>query len=58
MKTALVVVLLTACASGPMPKAPDESHRVAVNRVVPPEATTDELAEKPARKEKAHIEWR
>ena len=33
----LVVLTLAACASAPAPKMPDESHRVPVNRVVPPE---------------------
>ncbi len=58
-----VVVMLAACVSGPAPKVPDESHRVPVNRVVPPEVVPDGSPEKAARKEKARsdgakIEWR
>jgi hypothetical protein len=43
MRPALVFFILiigcaAACASAPQPKAPDESHRVPVNRTVPAEA--------------------
>ncbi len=58
-----VVLMLAACVSGPAPKVPDESHRLPVNRVVPPEVAPDEPPEEAARKAKAHtdgakIEWR
>jgi hypothetical protein len=58
-----VVVMLAACVSGPAPKAPDESHRVPVNQMVPPEVAPDGASEKAARKAKAHgdgakVEWR
>lgn len=33
----LLGVLALACASGPKPKAPDESRRTPVNRLIPPE---------------------
>lgn len=40
MKHLLVIlyaVALTACATPPTPKAPDESNRVPVNKVLPTE---------------------
>lgn len=62
MKRILVAaLLLSGCASAPAPKAPDESQRVPVNRVAPPEATTDgtpEKAAKKAHKEAGQVEWR
>jgi hypothetical protein len=61
MKRALVVVLiLTACASRPALKAPDESHRVPVNRVMPLEATPDggPEPERRERREGREVEWR
>ena len=64
MKRALfAVVMLSACVSGPSPKTPDESHRVPVNRMVPPEVAPDGSPEKAAREAKARsdagtIEWR
>ncbi len=33
-----ILIIVAACASAPAPKRPDESHRVPVNRTVPPEA--------------------
>jgi hypothetical protein len=33
----VVVVMLLGCASAPKPKAPDESRRTKVNKVVPAE---------------------
>ncbi len=32
-----LLIIVAACASAPAPKRPDESHRVPVNRTVPPE---------------------
>ncbi len=32
-----LLIMVAACASAPAPKRPDESHRVPVNRTVPPE---------------------
>jgi len=62
MKTApLVLLVLAACATAPGPKTPDELHRVPVNRMAPPEATTDEPVDSrvpPARKDSAVVEWR
>ncbi len=37
MRLVLSIVLACACATAPAPKRPDESHRVPVNRTVPPE---------------------
>jgi hypothetical protein len=55
--------MLATCVSGPAPKVPDESHRVPVNQVVPPEVAPDGASEKEAGKAKAHgdgakVEWR
>ncbi|WP_323004869.1 TrwH protein [Denitromonas sp.] len=33
----LSAVVLTACATPPAPKAPDESNRVPINKVLPTE---------------------
>jgi hypothetical protein len=33
----VVALAMLACASAPKPKAPDESRRTPVNKVVPPE---------------------
>ena len=61
MRMALLTLLvLTACASAPGPKAPDESHRVPVNRVMPPEASREDTLGKGTRKVRADgdVEWR
>ncbi len=58
MKRALVLVLVMgACASGPAPKAPDESRRVAVNKVVPPELE-QAAGSGDAAKRGSRVEWR
>ncbi len=33
----VLVVMVLGCATAPKPKAPDESRRTPVNKVVPPE---------------------
>ena len=57
------VLVVTACASAPAPapKVPDESHRVPVNQVMPPEASGDGGPAKEARKERREgreVQWR
>jgi hypothetical protein len=39
LKTGIAILLavVAGCASAPKPKAPDESRRTPVNKVVPPE---------------------
>ncbi len=37
MRPLLLIALACACATAPAPKRPDDSHRVPVNRMVPPE---------------------
>ncbi len=57
-----LLIIVAACASAPAPKRPDESHRVPVNRTVPPEV---EDAVKPAHanggrqpRREDEVEWR
>ncbi len=58
MKRVLVVVLtLAACASAPTPKAPDESRRVPLNKVVPPEVEAATGSGRAA-KRTSKVEWR
>ena len=57
----LALLVLAACASAPAPKAPDESRRVPVNRVMPPEATPDEGKKTSLRRQSPgtrEVEWR
>ncbi len=62
MKPFLLIVV-AACATAPVPKRPDESHRVPVNRTVPPEV---DGAVKPAQanggqrqpRREGEVEWR
>ncbi len=62
MKPFLLIVV-AACASAPAPKRPDGSHRVAVNRTVPPEVDgavkPDQAsgAQRQPRRE-GEVEWR
>jgi hypothetical protein len=62
MRTLVLSMLLTACASVPGPKRPDESRRVPVNRTVPSEVAAEgEHAEaSPARHggRGGEMEWR
>jgi len=48
MKPLLLLAFLAGCASAPRPKAPDESHRIPVNRTVPPEAARPDPLERSA----------
>ncbi len=58
MKRVLVVVLMVAaCASAPAPTAPDESRRVPVNKVVPPESE-QATGNGRAAKRTPKVEWR
>ena len=57
----LLAGLLAGCASAPRPKAPDESHRIPVNRTVPEEAARPEPPGPPAARDRGHgdsVEWR
>jgi len=56
----LAGVLVAACASAPAPRAPDESHRVPVNQVVPPELSPEDPRENPEHRAHrgAEVEWR
>jgi hypothetical protein len=58
----LAVVMVLGCASAPGPRAPDESHRVPVNRGVPPEAVPDARKEQTAARKALpnprEVEWR
>jgi len=47
---------LLACATPPKPKEPDESYRMPVNRVVPPELGG--AAKRGAREPSKVLEWR
>ncbi len=62
MKWILLALLAVAgCASVPGPKAPDESRRVPVNRVVPPEAMPAEGKKTFPRRQSPgtrEVEWR
>ncbi len=63
MRWLLLIALAFACATTPEPKRPDESHRVLVNRTVPPEV---EEAVKPNQasgaqrqpRREGEVEWR
>ena len=63
MRPLLFIALACACATAPGPKQPDESHRVAVNRTVPPEVEeavkTNQASgsQRPPRHE-GEVEWR
>ncbi len=63
MRTLLFIALACACATAPGPKRPDESHRVPVNRRVPPEveeavrANHGSGAQRQPRPE-GEVEWR
>ena len=57
----MVALLATACVSAPSPKEPDETHRVPVNRVTPPEIAAEKPAKKAVQRERAdagEVEWR
>jgi hypothetical protein len=61
MKGLLLAVGLLACASAPGPKVPDESHRIPVNRTVPPEVARPSASQTPAAHDDGrieHVEWR
>ncbi len=61
MRALLLAAGLLACASAPRPKTPDESHRIPVNRSVPPEVASPEAAPRPEPKRPdaaASVEWR
>ncbi len=52
MKPLLLAALLVGCASAPRPKAPDESHRIPVNRTVPAEVARPDPPERPGARER------
>jgi len=64
MRALVVVLLAAACASAPGPKRPDESHRVPINRTVPPEVATavaqnqGDAAAAKRRGREGEVEWR
>jgi hypothetical protein len=61
MKRLLLAAGLLACASAPGPKVPDESHRVPVNRTVPPEVVRPSESQMPATHDPGRadrVEWR
>ncbi len=63
MKRLLFIALACACATGPAPKRPDESHRIPVNLTVPSEveaavkASQANGAPRQPRRE-GEVEWR
>ncbi len=63
MRPLLLIALACACATAPAPKRPDESHRMPVNRMVPPEveetvkANQAVSAQQQPRRE-GEVEWR
>ncbi len=63
MRRLLFVALACACATAPGPKRPDESHRVPVNRTVPPEVEDAAKADQPSGRQRqprreGEVEWR
>lgn len=63
MKALLVIMLASACATAPGPKRADESHRVPVNRMVPPEFETTAKANRASGtrqqpRREGEVEWR
>ncbi len=63
MRLVLSIVLACACATVPAPKRPDESHRVPVNRTVPPEVEGTAKADQPSGRQRqprreGEVEWR
>jgi hypothetical protein len=61
MKLLLLGALVVGCASAPRPKAPDESHRIPVNRTVPAEVARPDRPERPAARDLVRgdgVEWR
>jgi len=61
MRAFLLAAGILACASAPRPKTPDESHRIPINRTVPPEVASPGAARR-AQPERpsaaASVEWR
>ena len=60
---ALLLVIVAACASAPAPKPPDETHRVPVNRTVPPEVEGSVKPNQPSgaprqQRPEGEVEWR
>ena len=61
MKLLLLGALVVGCASAPRPKAPDESHRIPVNRTVPVEVARTDRPERPPAHDPERgdsMEWR
>lgn len=63
MRPLLFIALACACATAPGPKRPDESHRVPVNRTVPPEVeaavkTSETSVAQRRPRHEGEVEWR
>ena len=63
MRPLLFIAVACACAATPGPKRPDESHRVPVNRTVPPEIeeavkTTEASGTQRQPRRDGEVEWR
>jgi hypothetical protein len=63
MKALLLLVLAAGCVTAPAPKRPEESHRVPVNRTVPPEADGNAKQSEPGAAQRqprraGEVEWR
>jgi hypothetical protein len=63
MRPLLFIALVCGCATAPVPKRPDESHRVPVNRTVPPEVeeavkTSEPSGTQQQPRSDGEVEWR
>ncbi len=63
MRPLLFIAVACACAATPGPKRPDESHRVPVNRTLPPEVeeavkTTEVTGTQRQPRRGDEVEWR